>query len=339
MTDENQIADTELHDEDVMEGSVDPKNAEQASIASVDKATDATKKATPPKTKAAMINAMYGKLHSMNKTQLSAAYNGMHSEDVDVDEDMAEIAEAPEVDYNYNGELQSVMESEATLSEEFKEKTAVIFEMALKSTLAEKITSLEENYATELAEEIEQHQSAMVEKVDGYLNYVVENWMEENKVAIQQGLRTEIAEGFMDKLKDVFTESYIAVPEGKVDLLDELSEQVTDLETALNERTTEVLQSHELLENYARNEVIREASVDLVETQVEKLAALVENIDFDDIESFAKKVAIVKETHFSPEAVESPITEDVDVDQPEEIAEKVSDQMAQYLTAIRSQTK
>lgn len=343
---ENQVTEVDLHDEDVVEEAHDPKNAEAQSVGSVKAAGNAGGGKAPepaakqgthepmPKTKAGMLQAMYGKMAKMNKTQLTAAYGKMH-EDAEVEEQA--MMESPEVAYDYAGELDALVESEATLSEEFKEKTAVIFEAAMKSKLAESISELEENYAKELAEEVATTKADLVEKVDGYLNYVVEQWMEDNKLAVQTGLRTEIAETFMNKLKDVFTESYIEVPESKIDLVDELSEQVEELEEALNARTEEALEQAKTIEEMTRTAVIEAASKDLADTQAEKLAGLVEGIDFDDEESFAKKVAVVKEAHFAAPAVESTIAEETDEDAP--TAEEISETMATYLSAIRKQNK
>jgi predicted phage gp36 major capsid-like protein len=137
--------------------------------------------------------------------------------------------------------------------------------------------------------------------------------MEENKLAVESGLRTEIAEDFMGKLKDLFVESYIEVPESKVDLVDELAEQVEELEEKLNAQTANVLEMSEELENHQREAIIREAARDLAETQVEKLNSLVESLDFEDEESFAHKVKTVKESYFKKEVTqEEEINEDWD---------------------------
>ena len=345
---ENQVTEADLHDEDVVEEAHDPKNAEDASVASVKGAAGKTTKAPEPapkqgahvpmpKTKAGMLQAMYANYSKMNKKQLMAMYDKTMQKNEDLDVEDA-IMENPEVAYDYQGELDALVESEATLSEEFKEKTTIIFESAMKAKLAEEIESLEENYANELAEEIATTKSDLVEKVDSYLNYVVEQWMEDNKLAVQTGLRTEIAETFMNKLKDVFTESYIEVPESKVDLVDELSEQVEELETALNARTEEALEQAKAIEDYTRAAIVAEAAKDLPDTQAEKLAGLVESIDFDDEETFTKKVATVKEAHFAAPAVESTIAEETDVDA-EADTQEVSDTMATYLSAIRNYNK
>lgn len=336
---ENQIAEAELHDENVVEEAHDPKNAPEAAVDAADKADDVTKQAAAPKTKAGMINAMYSKMGKMKKADLQASYAKMMGEEVEAEEGEEVVVEATAeiVEFNYTDELSTLVESEETLSEEFKEKTAVLFEAAVKTKLSEEIDRLEENYAAELAEEVSTLKTDLVEKVDSYLNYVVEQWMEDNKVAIQSGLRTEIAEGFMSKLKDVFEESYIAVPDEKVDLVDDLSEQVQELETALNERTEHVMAISEQLDDMKRKAIIAEAAKGLADTQVEKLAKLAESVDFDDEATFAEKVAIIKEAHFKPEQVESTIAEEVEDDAPASI--EVSSVMETYLSAIRKTQK
>ena len=320
-----------------------PVGTEADSIASVDKTDDAVKKAPSrkgdtgkqdpmPKTKAGMLNAMYGKMSGMKKDQLAAMYNKMSEEFEDVED--GEAVELPE--FSYNDELSALVESEATLSDEFKAKTAVIFETAIRSKLSEEIERLEDEYQSRLDEELDATRTDLVEKVDSYLNYVVENWMQENKLAVESGLRTEIAEDFMGKLKDLFLESYIEVPESKVDLVDELAEQVEELEGKLNAQTATVLEMSENLENYKRDAIIREASRDLAETQVEKLASLVSSLDFEDEDSFATKVKTVKESYFKKEvsSTEQEIIEDWDTN-----SQEVSSVMDMYLNAIKKSNK
>lgn len=323
----------------------DMKNAEQQSVDSVAKTDDSIKQAPTrkgdkrngekmPKTKAGMINAMYQAMSGMKKDQLSAAYSKMMGEDVEVDlDDINETSEV-NVEVDFTEDLDALIDSEATLSEEFKEKTAVIFEGALKSKLSEEIDRLEEQYRSELDEEIARTRDDLVEKVDSYLNYVVENWMEENKLAVQQGLRTEIAEEFMGKLKDLFTESYIEVPESKVDLVDELAEQVAELEEQLNATTENAILMSEELENYQRNEIIREHSGDLAETQIEKLKSLVESLDFEDAESFSGKVKTVKESYFNKKNVaDGGVVEELEEDTDDAV--ETSGATSQYLSALR----
>jgi gas vesicle protein len=344
MTDqENLDQDVELHDdENVMEMS----DHEAQSVASADKAGDASGSAPKrkgdqttqdpmPKTKAALMAAMMHKMQKMDKKSLQAMYK---MEDVQFDEDGEAIVEAPraEVQYeaNFEEDLNALVSEEATLSDEFKGKAATIFEAAIKSKLSAEIDRLEEKYNEELAEEISTTKADLVEKVDSYLNYVVEQWMEDNKVAVQAGLRTEIAETFMNNLKDLFVESYVDVPESKVDLVDELAGEVEELEDKLNESTGKIIEMTEELENFKREQAIAEASKDLADTQVEKLRSLVQDIDFGD--NFAEKVKTVKESYFT-ETAEAADTEEEGSD--DDSIVETTDLMAQYMAAIKKQNK
>ena len=343
MTEESQV-EVELHDEkinDIVEetleektepkgGSTDVKApSEDDSVASVDKAAKATSKTNLPKTKAGMINAMYKSMSKMKKTDLQAAY-GKVMEEME-NEDLV-------IESNTTSEIEALVESEATLSEEFKQKTAVIFEAAVKSKLSEEVSRLEEQYKEELSEEVATIKEDLVSSVDSYLNYVVESWVEDNKIAIQNGLRTEIAENFMTKLRDVFVESYVEVPESKVDLVDDMASQVAELEEKLNSTTGDAIALAEELETYKRESIISEACRDLADTQTEKLKGLVEGLDFENEEEFTKKVATVKESYFSKEIVEQTSEAESLIEEADEEVE-VSSVMEHYLTTLRKTSK
>lgn len=310
MTDQIKELDVEL-DENEIEEAHDPKNAEQQSVAATAKAGDATKKA--PARKGDKSNAQASELKKAGTKAESVEFDGDFSED-----------------------LNALVESEATLSDEFKAKTAIIFEAAVKTKLSEEIDRLETEYADQLAEEVSTMKADLVEKVDSYLNYVVETWMEENKVAIQSGLRAEIAEGFMEGLKTLFVESYVEIPESKVDLVDELATAHEELEEQFNEAVAKSMSLAEELESYKREAIIREATRDLAETQVEKLASLAENIDFEDEETFASKVATIKESYFKKST--APSVEEIEDDTDENTVE-ISPMMEQYLNALRKTQK
>jgi hypothetical protein len=348
MTDNVQAV--ELDDVNEVAEAHDPKNAEKQSVASVSGAEDKAPKAKArkgdksngepmPKTKAGMINAAYQKMNGMKKEDLHAALAKFMGEDVEeADDDETIVERKVEINVDFTEDLNALVESEATLSEEFKAKTAVIFEAAVKAKLANEIDRLEESYQAELAEEVEATKTDLVEKVDSYLNYVVEQWMEENKLAIQQGLRTEIAEGFMTKLKDLFTESYIEVPESKVDLVDELAQANEELEEQFNQAMTKSLDLAEQLEIMKRDAIIREHTRDLAETQVEKLKSLVEDVDFEDAETFAAKVKTIKESYFTKKSETT--QEEVTGVEEGEISEATNtDAMSRYLSAIRKNIK
>jgi|LWDU01.1.fsa_nt_gi hypothetical protein len=326
----------------------DPEKAEKQSIDSVD-ATDGVVKKAPSrkldskkqdpkqslKSKSGMLNAMYSKMASMNKEALTAMYSKVSEDfdDVEIDEKKEEL---PESSYDFSEELTDLVESEATLSEEFKSKTAIIFETAIRSKIATEVGRLEDEYQERLSEEIETTRTDLVENVDNYLNYVVENWMEENQVAVETGLRAEIAEDFMSNLKELFVESYIEVPESKIDLVDELAGQVEELEEKLNGQTESVITMSEELESYKRATVIREHSRDLAETEVEKLMSLVESLDFEDEDTFSAKVKTVKESYFKKESTE--IVDETQDDFDEETVAP-SAKMAQYVQSLRGSRK
>jgi len=353
MTDQyTEDQEVELHDdvenEVVEEATHDPKNAEAQSVASVDAAGDKTgtapkrkgdntKKDPMPKTKAGMINAAYQMMSKAKKEDLSVMLSKMMAEDFDVEEG-AEPKVEIQYEADFSQDLNALINDEATLSEEFKGKAGVIFEAAIKAKLSEEIDRLEAKYEEELNEEVESTKSELVEKVDSYLNYVVEQWMADNQVAIQAGLRAEIAENFMTGLKGLFEESYIEVPESKIDLVDDLADTVEELEESLNATTAKAIELSEELEVYKRDSIIREHARGLAETQVEKLKSLVEDIDFENEETFAQKVATVKESYFTKEVTESKeaeFTEAEDGDSPLQ----VSASMDQYLKALQKTNK
>ena len=359
---ENQDVELQESDEEISETSHggmkhDPKNAEAQSIAATDKATDATgtagarsmaggtakdntKKDPMPKTKAGLIAAMVHDMQKKDKKTLMQMYGGgkMQYNGTDAEafegEPIAEKQEA-EVQVDFKDDLKALVAEEATLSDEFKQKAETIFEAAINTKVNAEIDRLEEKYNEELSEEIESTKKDLVEKVDSYLNYVVEGWMEENKLAIQNGLRTEIAEDFMNKLKGLFTESYIEVPEGKTDMVEELADTVDDLEQKLNKATDDAISMAEELEEFRRDAVIREASKGLADTQVEKLTKLVDNIDYEDQETFAQKVATVKESYFKSNQVTG--TDEIEEDDSPSM--EVSGSMDQYLKAIKKTAK
>ena len=368
MTEE--VQDQELHDEVTdevveqkelapkgMKTGHDPKNAEAQSVDATDKAGDATGSAPKrkmaggsasdnttqdpmPKTKNGMITAMVQKMQGMSKAEMSSMYSSynMKKEGIDVeDESVISEEEDIKVSVDFSEDLNALVESEATLSDEFKGKAETIFEAAIKSKLSDEIDRLEEKYEEELSEEIASTKSDLVEKVDNYLNYVVEQWMEDNKLAVQTGLRTEIAETFMNSLKDLFTESYIEVPESKVDLVDELAGQVEELEAASNDAITKQMEMQEELETLKREKVIAEASEGLAATQVEKLKKLAEDVDFESEETFAEKVKTIKESYFTKKTTESADIEEA-ADDGDTIVE-ASGAMAQYLSAIQKTNK
>jgi len=292
-----------------------------------------------PKTKAGIVTAAYDMLKKAKKEDAQKIYANMLKvaegvEIVDGEEVVAEAVEADVSHIDYQEDLDVMVAEEATLSDGFREKAAVIFESALKTKVGAEIERLESEYAQNLEEEVSSVKSDLVEKVDSYLSYVVEGWMKDNEVAIENGLRTEIAENFMASLQSVFKEHYIEVPEAKVDMFDELAGQVAELEEQLNKSTEENIQMHEGLQNFVRQDIVRKYSSQLVTTEAEKLSSLVEDLDFTDAESFEMKVKTIKESYFAKESSES-ISEDAELIGSEQAPDGVvPDSMARYMQAI-----
>ena len=304
-----------------------------------------------PKTKAGVIQAAVDILKKARKEDAQKLFAKMvavkemdHGDDEEEDEkeesyhDSKKKAKAKVESVDFDEDLNALIAEEATLSDEFKGKAGAIFEAVLTSKLTQEVERMEAEYVQNLEEEVSEIQTGLVEKVDSYLNYVVEQWMQENEVSVVDGLRTEIAEEFMTSLQKVFVEHYIEVPEGKVDLVDELSAQVKELEESLNKSTEDNIQLHNSVQDFKRAEIVREHSSGLAETEAEKLASLVEDIDFDDAETFEMKVKTVKESYFKQEGVDS--VDEVDGLIGNDTAPvDVSDTMSAYTQAISKYNK
>lgn len=194
--------------------------------------------------------------------------------------------------------IEALLQAEKSLTEGFRSKASELFESAVKAKVATEVKSIEESYQAQLNEEVATVTKQLAEKVDSYLNYVVQNWMQENKVAIEAGLRTEIAENFIGALKNVFKESYIEVPEGKENVVDTLNKEVSKLEEQLLKATEANMALTESVTKLQRDSIIAEASKDLASTEAVKLNSLVEDVDFESTEAFSKKVQSIKESYF-----------------------------------------
>lgn len=189
------------------------------------------------------------------------------------------------------------------LTEEFKEKAAVIFEAAVLNRVKQEVAKLDEAYHVRLDEEVESIKEGLVEKVDGYLGYVTEQWLEQNEIALEQGMKSDILESFVGGLRGLFEEHYIDVPEEKYDVLGSLEEQVNDLRTKLDEQFETSVELRKQLDGYQAAAVVAELSEGMVETDKERFVSLIEELDFDGIESFTKKAQIVRENYFVNKSV------------------------------------
>jgi hypothetical protein len=273
-----------------------------------------------PSTKTAMISALFDKVNGLKKEDVSKRFKdlmdvieaedlgGETPDDAAPEGDKVAIGKKkkkikvamPEI--NVKEDIDALVQGEE-LSEEFKTKASTIFEAAVHQKVMEvaasKVDEMEQEYQSELQEEIVSFRDELTDKVDGYLNYVVEEWMKENELALESSLRSEITEEFMGGLKDLFKEHYIEVPDEKVDIVENMFDKVEDLEGQLNDKVQDNIKLKSELNEYRKNKILEEVCDDLADTQSEKMKSLVEGVSYeDDSESFEEKVKTIKENYF-----------------------------------------
>jgi len=311
------------------------KNDAEDLGAPVVKPTDANPDATKKVSKHSdqvNANAKDGSLPNDQKPSAKA-------EEVETEEDV--IAEDSIDSIDLTDDVKALVSSDADLSEEFKDKAATIFETAVKTRIKEQTKILEAQFDEKLASETETVKEAMVEKVDSYLNYVVEEWMKENELAVERGIRTEIAEDFITGLKGLFKEHYIDVPEEKYNVLDDLTGQVKDLESKLNEQIEKNVNLSKDVSESKRASLVISVSEDLADTEKEKFASMAENVEFDSAEKFQEKLETIKESYFPKTKIE----EATSADEVDSVATNLpvntgtSDAMAAYTAAISKDAK
>ena len=230
---------------------------------------------------------------------------------------------------------------DADLSEEFKQKAATIFEAAIKAKVKEESQRLQGEYETKLKEDTETHKAELVEKVDSYLNYVVEEWMQENKIAIERGIKGEIAEDFIGGLKKLFEDHYIDVPDEKYNVLEDQASKIEDLEKKLNEEIEKNVELNKSNGELKKEEIIKKSSEDLTDVQAEKFNKLAEEVEYSNEEDFTSKVKTIKESYFgAKEEAKSNDIDDVAVGDGSEQVDPadLTNSMAAYTAAI-SKTK
>jgi AcrR family transcriptional regulator len=208
------------------------------------------------------------------------------------------VEEEPQFQIDMSEAIEALFAGEE-LSEEFKEKAKTIFEAAVTERLNAEIKTIEEAYAETLEEQIEQIQEELSSNVDDYLNYVVEQWVQENEVAVEAGLRTELTEEFISGLRNLFAEHYIDIPEDKVSVVEEMGAKVAELEAKLNEEIDRNVQLSKVLNESKQFEVISAACDGLTATQAEKLKSLSEGIEFTSVNEYAQKINVLRESYFN----------------------------------------
>jgi len=225
------------------------------------------------------------------------------------------------------------------LSEEFKEKAKVIFETAIRSKVSEIKESLENDYVQALAEEIEEIKESISDRVDSYLEYVADEWFNENALVIEQGLKTEMTESFLSGMKDLFEAHYVEIPEEKYDVLESMVEKLDDMETKLNEQIDKNISLNKRLAESVADGIFEQVSEGLAFSQKEKLASLAESVEFESEEKYREKLETLRESYFSsrnlsPSAKTETLSEGVDV-----APQSVSGTMEKYLRTLSSFSK
>jgi len=305
-----------------------------------DKNPDAASKAKQNTSDPAKKSAKDGSLENDQKPKSS-----MKEEEVEATEDKEVVAEdkveeTKEVEIDLSADVKALVSGDADLSEEFKDKAATIFEAAVKTRIQEQTKILEAQYEEKLSAETETVKEAMVEKVDSYLNYVVEEWMKENELAVERGIRTEIAEDFITGLKDLFKEHYIDVPEEKYNVLDDLTNQTKTLEGKLNDQIAKNVDLTKQVSESAKAKAIDELSKDLADTEKEKFEKMAENVEYDGADKFKEKLETIKESYFpKTKIVETASKDEVDTVAANAPIESNTDAMAAYTAAITKNLK
>jgi len=363
MSDQNYDNEVEMNDVDLDLNEADAKRPADRTGGDTSVVKQGSSDEKTPETKMGMINAMMQKMNAMKKADLKASYDKMlkamnDMEDDDDDDDdmemegmhgdkkklnaamMKKMKEAmngkkkmTKEDIDISADIEAIFGSDESLSEEFKTTASQLFETAVISTVNTKLEEMTGDLEHVVAEEVETAKQDISDKLNEYLDYVVEQFMSQNELAIERGIRAEIAEDFLAGLKDLFTEHYVDIPEEKVDVVEDLATKVDELEENLDEAVNYSIAIQKELVEYKKAAVIEGMTDDLADTQVEKLKSLAEGIDYEDDEQFREKLAFVKETYFPNETT---VRDDEQIDESSDGIDTsgMSDTMARYMTHI-----
>ena len=282
-----------------------------------------------------MVKATYNKMKEMMTKEMS---HEQTEEDKEKEALQKEAVEQRIKSIDVQEHVEALMSGEGDLSAEFKKKAATVFESAVKSKVRDEVTRLQENYDNEIEEGIKSNKSELTEKVDTYMNYVVEEWMKENELAVERGLKGEIAEDFIAGLKQLFEDHYVDIPDDKYDVLQAQSDKIAELEEKVNKTLDESIEFKKSNDDLTRNKVISEMVSDLADTEIEKFKGLTEDVDFGNEEDFKGKLETLKESYFPKTIKET--TENIDnVETGPAQDIDVTDSMAAYSKAIGTAVK
>jgi len=308
-----------------------------------------------PTTKSGMINTVLDEMKTKSKSELEALFSNIidtineekdEDDDEDIDDELEDEAEeksekkkAKKVtaeELNIEEDVKALFGDEE-LSEDFKDKATTIFKATVVSKINESLTEITEENDTELTEGLEKNFKEMSSKVDDYLEYVVENWVKDNELAIEAGIRNELTEDFIGGLKSLFEEHYIDVPEDKVDVLEEMGNRIEDLESQLDESISATIVLQKDIAEHNKDDILEEIASGLVDTDAEKLRSLSEGVEFESTEDYKNKLSVLKENYF-PGTVKTVLTEELDETPVDDGSEPIQGPMSGYVNAISRTT-
>ena len=273
-----------------------------------------------------MVSAMYSKMKEMMAKEMS-------HEESEKEALKKEAVEQRIKEINVQEHVEALMSGEGDLSDDFKKKAATVFESAVKSKVRDEVTRLQENYEQELEDATKSVKSDLTEKVDTYLNYVVEEWMKENELAVERGLKGEIAEDFIAGLKQLFEDHYVDIPDEKYDVLQAQSDKIAELEEKVNKTLEESINFKKSNDELTRNKVISESTSELADTEIEKFKELTQDVEFEGEDNFKEKLNTIKESYFPKVSKEASETIDnVETGPAQDI--DLTDTMSAYSKAI-----
>ena len=236
-------------------------------------------------------------MQKMSKEETESTEEVVSEEEIATEEQEV-VSETTEEAYDMDEDVNALLGGEE-LSEEFREKAKVVFEAALNSKVKDIQETLETQYQSQLDEAKEELKTTLVERVDSYLEYVCEEWMSENELAVEHGIKSEMTESFLSGIKDLFEEHYVTIPEDKYDVLESMVEKLDDMETKLNEQIDKNIGLNRRLAESSAQGILDQISSGLAETQKEKLASLAESVEFESEEEYREKLETLKESYFS----------------------------------------
>ena len=294
-------------DTDSLEGAAGTKNAGKSAAGSVSVEKDKSRKTKPSDASS-------------------------KQEEVTNDEEVIQ-EETPETKYDFTEDVDAIVAGEE-LSEEFRQRAATIFEAAVTAKVNDEVKVVTEAFEQSLTEEVEKVKTELAEKVDDYLSYAAKQWLEENSIAVEHGIKNEMAESFFNGLKELFVEHNFTVPEEKFNLLDGMAGEIDDMEKKLNEQIDANVTLNKRVGELVKMEIVTECAAGLAETQKEKLASLAEGVEFETEEDFRKKIETIKESYFTrKEATE---VADPTEDKGETLVEDTtSGTMSKYVDALK----